>query len=156
MPGPLPNPRLVGGARVDSSAEPSTKSPRVPRPPAPKGLAAGGRRLWKAIHDDLDPSLELTTRDLEVLHDACKQQDGIDNLEAAIKQDGEVIDGLHGRKVHPAVIELRQARQAKTRMLATIEMEDRGMVSPASRRARKAAQTRWDMEREKRGARGAA
>jgi phage terminase small subunit len=127
--------------------------PKRPKPPT--GLSAAGKRLWTTIVADVAPEMELDARDLDVLGEACAMQDTIASLEKAIKRDGEVLDGARGPRTHPAVIELRQARVAKMRLLCAVDLSDR-VMTPASLRAKKAAEVRWDLERKKWGRRGAA
>jgi hypothetical protein len=115
-------------------------------------LRKEGRQLWASVLGDLDEELELDARELDTLRDACAMEDTIAALQAAIERDGEMLEGQRGLRLNPAVTELRQARVAKMRLLAAIEMEERSMSSPSSRRARKAAGVRWDLERAKRGA----
>jgi phage terminase small subunit len=152
MPGPLPNPALRGGAEAE---RPAGKGRPRPKPPA--GLDAAGKKLWKSTQDDLAIGWELDARDLEILTDACHLQDTIAALEKSVKRDGETYSTEKGPRLNPAVAELRYARSAKSRLLRDIDMDERQTgVSGASQRAQNAANVRWELQRKKRGSRGAA
>lgn len=149
MPGPKPSKAQLQAVGAAKRTEPAPE-PAQPDPPADLGDA--GQRLWAGMLDDLADDLELDARELDTLAGACALEDTIAALVDAIKTDGEMLSGQHGLRLNPAVTELRQARLAKMRLLAAVELEDRSMRSPTSRRASKAAETRWDLERAKRGA----
>lgn len=123
----------------------------LPKPPASLGTA--GKKLWATIQGDLSEEWELDARDLDTLAEACAVQDTIAALDTAIKRDGEVLEGERGPRVNPAVVEVRQARVAKMRLLASVDLDERLVSTPAQRRAQNAATVRWDLERKKRGGR---
>lgn len=123
----------------------------------PTALGAAGKRLWTTLIDDVPASWQLGARDLDTLEDACAIEDTIAALEKSIKRDGEVlVSDKGGHRVNPAVTEVRQCRVAKMRLLAQVDLEERTVSTPTQRRAQNAANVRWDLERKKRGRRGAA
>lgn len=123
---------------------------------APAHLAAAGSRLWRAITDryDLDPA------ELATLEAAARQADDVARLTAAAA-DAPVLDaGSTGQpRVHPVLVELRLSRQALAALLARLRLPtddvDEG-ESPATTRARAAAERRWSNERTRRARRGVA
>ncbi len=122
---------------------------------APEGLGNRGRSLWKQIHKAVATGFELDERELVVLVLACRQADDVARLEAAIRTDGAMTRGSAGQPVlHPAISEVRQARQAISRLLGAIELptgEDEVPRTEASRRAQHAAQARWAQVAERHG-----
>lgn len=116
------------------------------RPNAPRGIGPAGRKLWRSIVDDLADELEFAPREQAILAAACKQADIVTELEAALEQHGVMIEGAAGQpKLNPIVPELRQARLAVTRLLGELGIPDDTPEpeTAASRRARKAANSRW-------------
>lgn len=114
---------------------------------APAGLAARGRRLWRAVAADFD--LELDER--ELLTEACRSLDTCERLEEALRGAPLTTKGSRGQVVaHPLAAELRSERLLVARLLAQLELpDDDGEGSDwdgltASQRARKAARARWD------------
>jgi hypothetical protein len=90
--------------------------------------------------------MELDERDLVLLAAASDLADSIRELKAAVKCDGQVLEGGPGTRVHPAVAEIRQAgqAQAQARLLGLIDMDASSVSQSAgSRRARAAAGKRW-------------
>lgn len=115
---------------------------------APKGLQAPGKALWKAILSDLSDGWELDRRELHLLERACRVEDEMRKLEAVVDEEGPTSRGSAGQlTVHPAILEGRQLKLAQLRLLAALELEDpaqsRVGATPASKRARKAAESRW-------------
>lgn len=128
--------------------------------------------MWRRITS----AFELDERELLVLAQAARQADDIAALQAALRKHGTTSTGVAGQlKVSPLVPELRQARQALAKLLDTLDLPplaDAGtagapppgsgqssaglrLVAPparsaASRKASKAARSRW--AREQRGA----
>lgn len=131
-------------------------SAEAKRPKPPTSLGTAGKKLWQTILADVAEGWELDARDLDVLEEACAVEDTIAALDKAIKRDGEVLDGERGVRVNPAVVEVRQCRVAKMRLLAAVDLDERPVSTPTQRRAQHAATVRWDLERKKRGRRGAA
>ena len=58
--------------------------PDVQKPRAPGGLDVSGRRLWKTVISDADEQdIDLDSRELTWLEDACRLTDRLERLEAA-------------------------------------------------------------------------
>lgn len=85
-------------------------------PPAASGLKASGRRLWKASVDVFD----LDEHELALLREACRTLDSLDALQAAVDQDGVVVESPQGVKAHPALVEVRQQRITYARLIAQL------------------------------------
>lgn len=121
------------------------------RPKPPTGLGASGKKLWNRIQGDLLDDQELDERETAVLEEAAKQAETNADLAKAIKRDGVMIEGAAGQtRLNAAVVELRNGRLAVARLLSQLDLnltDD----TPASRRARHAARSRWSLERTKRG-----
>jgi hypothetical protein len=82
--------------------------------------------------------------ELELLVEVCRLLDRSDELEMRIAADGIMVDG----KPHPLMPEQRQVSLAIGRLVAQLGVpaDDGGpLSSPRSARARRAAQTRWDL-----------
>lgn len=77
---------------------------------APRGLKAGGRRLWDGITSD-HPALD--SGQLALLEQACRQRDRADSLAAA------AADGDPGALRHE-----RDSAMAMARLLAAIRLPD--------------------------------
>ena len=114
-------------------------------PTPPEGLAAAGRRLWVSILADLPSEMELEARELVVLEAACRQADAVAVLERAVKRDGVMVKGASGqRRLNGAVSEVRQGRIALARLLGDLDLPaEQAPQTASSKRARRAAQTRW-------------
>jgi len=128
-----------------------------PRPKPPSDLGNAGRRLWSSIIADLAEGMEFDARELAILAAAGRQADSIASLERAIRRDGTMVRGAAGqRRLNAAVTEVRQARVALARLLGELDLSDAasGSQTAASRRARKAADTRWAEHAARRAARG--
>jgi phage terminase small subunit len=82
----------------------------------PKGLAAPGRRLWRAVVAEY----ELAEHEAAQLEEACRVRDRIAELRDLVARDGLMIDSSQGRRLHPAIAEERQQRLALARLLATL------------------------------------
>lgn len=122
------------------------------KPKVPAGLGERGRRFWR----DTVAVFELERDERELLVEACRTLDAIEDLQAAVAADGTVTRGAQGQlRAHPALSELRHNRAALGRLLAQLSLPDEGgdsIDSPAQARARKAANVRWALERERRNA----
>lgn len=88
------------------------------KPSPPKGTGAGGKRLWF----DVLNGFELDEHEMALLIEATRTVDLLDELDAAVKSEGAVIDSPHGRKAHPAAVEARQQRIALARLLAALRL----------------------------------
>jgi hypothetical protein len=123
----------------------------------PAGLGAPGKALWKSILSDLSDGWELDAREVHLLGRACRCADEIQRLEVIVDRDGLIVLGSKKQPVaHPGLQECRQLRLVQLRLLAALELEDpavaRAALSPASRRAAKAAGARWSREGRRLGA----
>jgi P27 family predicted phage terminase small subunit len=121
---------------------------KAKRPTPPKGLGAPGKALWKSILADLDAGWALDQRELHWLERACRCQDELADLEAAVDADGPIATGSHGQTVvHPALAEARQLRLVQLRLLSAIETVDPKAsprpATPAQSQASRAAAARW-------------
>ena len=128
----------------------------------PEGLGARGRRFWEAAAEGYDLALD----EQELLVEIARELDLVEALAEAIGRDGVMSVGSTGQPVaHPAVPQLHAARQLLGRLLSQLGLpgvdDEPTVLSPASASARKAAQVRWALQRERenrplgRGHRGA-
>ncbi len=119
------------------------------RPPkAPPKLGRAGRALWRSIVD----VYALDAREVATLTAACRQADDVAALEAALAGSDLIVPGSKGQPtLNDIVAELRQGRLALARLLAALDLPDEEGVprtlTPAQLQAKKAADTRWDMQR---------
>jgi hypothetical protein len=107
-----------------------------------------------SIVNGLPDGWELDERELALLTLAARQADDLEKLEGAIEESGPMTTGSAGQPVvSPALVEARQARLAIGRLLGQLALpgEDRGSVTESSRRGQRAARTRWNDERRRRG-----
>ncbi|WP_342660744.1 hypothetical protein Rruber_01218 [Rhodococcus ruber] len=88
----------------------------IPKPPT--GARAAGRRLWSAVLGDY----ELAEHEQQILREAVRTVDLIATLHAVATSDGPMQDSPQGRRVHPAVVELRQQRVVLARLLAALNI----------------------------------
>ncbi|HWC35820.1 MAG TPA: hypothetical protein VG650_13465 [Mycobacteriales bacterium] len=65
---------------------------------------------------------ELDEHEMALLLEAVRTVDLLDVLEAAVRQDGPLIDSSQGLRAHPAVVEARQQRIALARLLAALRL----------------------------------
>ncbi len=112
-------------------------------PSPPRDLGAAGRDLWRRVMS----SFELDDHEVPGLLLAARQLDDVARLEELLEADGLVITGSAGQpRLSQVVTELRQARLAAARLLDALALPvdvASGAVTPASKRARHAAQARW-------------
>jgi P27 family predicted phage terminase small subunit len=114
--------------------------------PAPLAdLAAPGKQLWKSIVNDVAADWELDAKDLQLLAEACRTADTLNNLEKAVKREGATVQTESGRSlVHPAIEQSRKLRDTQAKLLAAIELEPPDADAAArSRFGREAARARW-------------
>lgn len=83
---------------------------------APNGLGQAGKKLWSTVTEAFD----LGEHELLVLLEACRTVDTLNELDAARKAEGSVIESPHGKKAHPAVVEARQQRLVLAKLLASL------------------------------------
>lgn len=124
--------------------EASVKVPRVPR-----GMGAGGRRLWRAVLADY----ELDAQGLELLEQAGRTADRIADLEAVVDRDGVMAESSQGPRAHPALVEARQQRTTLRQLIGALGLDPdrdgdetgraRAAALTRSAKARAAARARW-------------
>lgn len=117
----------------------------VPR--APRGLRAGGKRLWSNIAGEY----ELSPDEYEVLTEACRTRDELDAITSAIRSGTPTVTGPRGQVVaNPLLAEARAHRAVLGRLLKALGNADENQQpeSWTTIRAREAAQARWRAERE--------
>lgn len=88
----------------------------APKPPS--GLRRSGKALWRAVTRDY----ELDEHELSVLREACRTVDSLDALQAVLEEEGYMGETSQGRRVHPALVELRQQRITFARLLTALRI----------------------------------
>src|SRR5690348_17112483 len=101
--------------------------PAAPRPPA--GSKTSGRRLWRSVLAEY----ELEEHELALLREAVRTVDLLKDLAALVERDGLIQPSSQGERVHPAIVEARQARIALARIFAALRLPA-GEDEPASER----------------------
>ncbi|UYP19777.1 hypothetical protein OED52_04255 [Rhodococcus sp. Z13] len=83
---------------------------------------------WSAIVAEY----ELTEHELQILREAVRTVDLLDTLHKVAGEEGPLADSSQGRRVHPAIVELRQQRITLARLLATLNIptEDTTVRAP--------------------------
>jgi len=118
----------------------------------PRNLGAAGRALWKEVA----AKFELDPDDAALLEQACRTADELDTLSAAARTADPMVEGSKRQPVvNPVYEEVRRHRVVLARLLKDLALpEDEADSKPRdaqaawrSARARKAAETRWDMRR---------
>ena len=125
--------------------------PDVQKPRAPGGLDVSGRRLWKTVISDADAQdIDLDSRELTWLEDACRLTDRLERLEVELEAAGTYMTaGVAKQPVaHPLLAEIRQTRALRAQMLARIvvsapEEKLTNAGFPRAVQARNAANKRW-------------
>jgi hypothetical protein len=84
------------------------------------GLDKAGSALWSSISETWD----LDAHEKTLLLELCRITDRLDRLAVIIDRDGEIIKGLHGPKVNPALTEARQQAIAAARIMAALRLPD--------------------------------
>lgn len=84
----------------------------------PAGLGVAGGRLWDAIVGDF----VLQEHERVLLESCARVADTIDALVAEVGDGPLTVDGSHGVKIKPQVVELRQQRITLARMLASLRV----------------------------------
>jgi phage terminase small subunit len=91
----------------------------VPPPPKPPSeLRRSGKRLWSSVVEHFD----LDEHERAMLLEACRSVDLLDQLDAAVRRDGPMVDSPQGQKAHPAAVEARQQKIALARLLAALRL----------------------------------
>ena len=90
---------------------------------------------------------DLTDAELELLAEACRTLDNLDNLAAMVAEHGAAVAGSQGQViVNPAIGEARAQRLALHRLLAALQLPDddaEPVPTSTTLRARTAARARW-------------
>ena len=111
----------------------------------PQGLGRAGSALWKQM---VSPDLEFSESELVTATLACRQADDLAALEALLAERGMVTVGSKGQpRLSPIVSELRQQRLTLNRLVAALSAPEPGedaALTSAQRKARRAAEARWD------------
>jgi len=109
----------------------------------PKGFGPAGRDLWRKVTS----AFELDGHELPGLELAASQIDDVHRLEELLERDGMISTGSTGQqRLSQVVAELRQSRLAASQLLdaLALPLDDSGVAaSPATKRARRAAEARW-------------
>ncbi|MFB1428136.1 terminase [Micrococcus endophyticus] len=87
-------------------------------PRAPRGLKAGGKRLWRAVTEEF----ELGEHELSVLLQASRTVDALDELERIVIAEGVTHDSPQGVRAHPALVEARQQRITLAKLVASLRI----------------------------------
>ena len=87
------------------------------RPRKPAGLSGAGARLWEKVTAEFG----LETNELAILEEMCRMKVRIDELDAIVADEGLVIDSPQGRRIHPAGVEVRQARNVFNELAKTLK-----------------------------------
>jgi len=119
---------------------------------APKGLAAEGRRLWRAVVSDArSQGLSLDSREAFWLENAARLADRIAELEAELAASPSFVVAGHAKQdvAHPLIAEIRMHRGLLATTLARIktdlpaESSSSGSVMSAAISGRKGANRKW-------------
>jgi hypothetical protein len=108
--------------------------------------------LWRQVQAAVAADWELDERDEHALLAACRLEDRLAELDAAIAADGLMIEGSRNQRVlHPAAQESRQVALAQHKLLAGVELVDPAAAHKrepmSSQRARRAAEARHGTRR---------
>ncbi|MEV7264193.1 hypothetical protein AB0N38_11640 [Micromonospora aurantiaca] len=113
------------------------------KPTPPADLRPGGLALWAEVTEDFT----LGPDEVGALREACRTVDELDDLRAALHGQPMTVSGSQGQPVaHPLLAEVRRHRETLAKLLDALALpagdEDAGMT-PAQKRAQRAAQQRW-------------
>jgi hypothetical protein len=114
----------------------------VPDPPG--GLGVRGSRVWIELQRVGGP---FEPNDAEMVLEACRTLDVIEQLAAAVDADGLFTTGSQGQRVmNPALAELRQQQAAFGKLLAGVSLPEREKAADLfhHRRAKAGATARWE------------
>lgn len=123
------------------------------RPKTPAGLKGRGGRLWRELHE----SLEFDRHEAELVLEACRTVNRIDELQAKIDEYGTMTTGSAGQQVvNPAISEQRQQQAALARLFTLLNLPAEGsspadQVRTISLQAKRAAEARWNKTKAARG-----
>lgn len=102
------------------------------KPPVPRGLGSAGKSLWSSTVDEF----ELAAHEEQLLLQACRTADALDELQKVLTRDGVLGESSQGARVHPALPELRQQRMTFARLVAALGLPsgEQGDEAPKSQR----------------------
>jgi hypothetical protein len=125
-------------------------------PRAPSALSRAGRRLWMLVIEEADSQdIELDSLEKSYLEDACRLADRIEQMETTLPEPetGLMVSGYQRQPVaHPLLGEIRESRQLRGQLLASIKVTARwrvespspgGVVLPMGVQQRDAVAKRW-------------
>jgi hypothetical protein len=122
------------------------------KPETPEGLGEAGLQLW----DEVVNVYELFPAELSLLAAACRTVDELAMIERAMAHAPVVVVGSTGQpKVSGLFAEARAHRLVLGKLLEQLALPEPGEEvgkTPAQERASKAAQVRWALQKERRGA----
>src|SRR6266699_4859145 len=111
-----------------------------PRPPA--SLDEAGRALWRSVTG----TYELAPAEVELLRQACRVADQLARIDAALIEDGPVVEGYHGQpRPHPLLASSADQRRVLDGLIRSMALPMPG-ESEGRRRSPAAvanAQARW-------------
>lgn len=97
---------------------------------APDGLAEAGLGLWESVQD----GYELRADEERLLEAACRTQDELVTLEAALVGVDPVVAGSTGQdRPHPLYAEVRAHRLALRQLLTAVGLDEEDESAGASR-----------------------
>lgn len=113
------------------------------KPSVPRELGPAGRRLWRSVLEEF----ELGPDELAALREAGHVSDELERLREAVAAAPLTTVGSTGQVVaHPLLEQVRRHRELLGKLLERLALpagdEDQGLT-PAQRRAQRAAQQRW-------------
>lgn len=106
----------------------------------PKGLRAGGRRLWKRLCEHLT----FDAQELALLTEVCRVADRLDALDAVIRKAGPV---LPDQRPHPALAEARQQALVFARLIVALRLPE-DLLRPERRPQRRGVRGLYSIGRE--------
>ena len=111
-----------------------------------QGLEPRGR--GGAFYRKAQAAYQFNADEAELLLEAARQLDLVERLHTIVSADGPML----GDRLHPAVMELRQARDLLRKLLNQLAMPDEDADADQSQsarsvKARRAAETRWSLQK---------
>lgn len=88
---------------------------KAPKPPP---TTSTGAALWAAVLDEF----ELDEHEVVLLRELVRTVDLLDVLAAVVEAEGPILSTPSGPRIHPAVVEARQARIAAARLTAVLRL----------------------------------
>lgn len=86
-----------------------------------EGLGARGLAFWS----ELTGPMEFAAQEREVLLEACRTLDRIDDLSEQVAADGSMITGSMGQKIlHPGIAEVRQLQASFVRLVGALNLPE--------------------------------